>query len=40
MSTLAVGSLLTLLAIVIGCRLALRYQLWRLDQITGNQAAA
>ena len=33
MSTLAVGSLLTLIAIVIGCRLALRYQLWRLDQI-------
>lgn len=34
MSTLAVGSLLTLVAIVIGCRVALRYQLWRLDRMS------
>lgn len=33
MSTLAVGSLLTVVAIVAGCRAALRYQLWRLERM-------
>ncbi|MBL8310251.1 MAG: YeeE/YedE family protein [Burkholderiales bacterium] len=31
MSTLALGSLITVVCIVIGCKLALRYQLWRLE---------
>ena len=32
MSTLAVGSMITVLAIVTGCRAALAYQMWRLDR--------
>lgn len=32
MSTLALGSLLTVAAIVVGCRAALTYQMWRLDR--------
>ena len=31
MSTLAVGSMITVIAIVVGCRGALVYQMWRLD---------
>jgi hypothetical protein len=31
MSTLALGSLVTIAAIVIGCRAALKYQMWRLE---------
>lgn len=34
MSTLAVGSLITVIAIVIGCRSALMYQVLRLDQLS------
>ena len=33
MSTLALGSVITVIAIVLGCRAALGYQMWRLDQI-------
>lgn len=33
MSTLAVGSLITVISIVIGCRVALVYQMWRLDNM-------
>ena len=32
MSTLALGSMITVAAIVIGCRAALKYQMWRLDR--------
>ncbi len=32
MSTLAVGSMITVLAIVLGCRASLAYQMWRLDR--------
>ncbi len=32
LSVLSVGAILTVIAIVIGCRLALRYQMWRIDQ--------
>jgi uncharacterized protein len=31
MSTLALGSFITIAAIVVGCRAALKYQMWRLD---------
>lgn len=31
MSTLALGSFVTVAAIVVGCRLALKYQMWRLE---------
>lgn len=34
MSTLALGSLITLVFIVVGCKLALRYQLWRLERLS------
>ena len=33
MSTLALGSFITVAAIVIGCRAALAYQMWRLDRM-------
>jgi uncharacterized membrane protein YedE/YeeE len=33
-STLAVGSILTFAAIVVGCVAAVRYQVWRLDRMT------
>ena len=32
MSTLALGSFITVAAIVVGCRAALKYQMWRLDK--------
>ncbi len=32
-STLAVGSILTLASIIAGCVLAVRYQTWRLDRM-------
>lgn len=34
MSTLALGSLITLVFIVVGCKLALRYQLWQLERLS------
>ncbi len=34
MSTLALGSVITVLAIVIGCRASLAYQVWRMDRMT------
>jgi uncharacterized protein len=33
MSTLALGSFITIAAIVIGCRAALKYQMWRLEKL-------
>ncbi len=33
MSTLALGSFITIAAIVIGCRAALKYQMWRLEKV-------
>ncbi|MEO7254183.1 MAG: YeeE/YedE family protein [Casimicrobium sp.] len=33
MSTLALGSMITVTAIVLGCRVALGYQMWRLDRM-------
>jgi uncharacterized protein len=33
MSTLALGSFITIAAIVVGCRAALKYQMWRLEKL-------
>jgi hypothetical protein len=38
-STLAIGSMMTFAAIVVGCVMAVRYQMWRIDRSDARPAA-